>query len=537
MRGKHLGLAGFLLALAGLLMAVSMARGGFYIGKHEGDTLHVLEIMTRMAMGQWPHLDFQTPIGMLAFAPAAAMMRLGLGPGMAMLAAQALVAALLLPAIWWVAATRFRGAWAWAFGGFVLVLILALVHGETERAVSISMHYNRWSWALSYLMLATALLPPIAGPRRPWLEGLIIGLAFAGLALIKATYAAAFVPALAVLLIGRRDWRGIAMVILSGLAVMAIVTLMAGTGRIWLAYVGDLMRVAASDLRPQPGLPFGAVVGAPAYMGASLLAIGAVILWRQAGFKREGLAMLLLALAFFYVTYQNFGNDPQWLAFLGFALIALRPAPGLRGGLGTDLAALSRYGAVAAFAFALPSALNLAYSPFRHLTVDAAHYTPLVPGQGDLLAEKARVLPLQLVTTGDGPGSAFAAYRDAEADAELVWNGESWPDCHVDTGTVTWLTAISDDLKASGLVEGRHVFTADILSSFWLYGAFAPLPGGAPWYYGGLPGWDQAAFLLVPRCPLHPTARKTALDAVSATGVALAEVRRNDMYVLYALER
>jgi len=99
---------------------------------------------------------------------------------------------------------------------------------------------------------------------------------------------------------------------------------------------------------------------------------------------------------------------------------------------------------------------------------------------------------------------------------------------------LAWFEAISDDLKASGLTKGRTVFTANILSALWLFDAYAPLPNATPWYYGGLPGWSEADYLLVPRCPLSAKVRKLILDEVAETDVALEEVRRNEMSVLYA---
>ena len=536
---RSLGL--FLVALVLVLAGASLAKGGFYIGKHEGDTLHALQIVMRMAQGQWPHLDFQTPIGVLAFAPIALMVRLGLGAGHAILAAQALVAVVALPAVWYVARARFAGYWAHGFGAVVLVLILALVHGETESAVSISMHYNRWAWAATYLALALVLLPPLTGAGRPGLEGLILGLALSALALIKATYLVAFLPPVALALILRRDWRGLGVVLASGAAVMALVTLLAGTPMFWLAYLRDLAIVAGSEVRPQPGQPFGAVVGAPAYMAGSLTLIGAVIVLRQAGRALEGLLLLLLVPGFFYVTYQNFGNDPQWLTLLGFVVMARRPAPGTANGWGWDLRAGATLLATLAFAFATPSVLNLAYSPFRHLAAHAELYSPLLPGSGvheDLLAVDPRMREVNVIRAADLPGTAFAAFADpALREAELVtWQGETWPVCTLDLGLSTWFAAMAADLNASGLARGHTVFTADVLSSFWLYGAFEPLPGASPWYYGGLPGIEAADYLLVPLCPVSQKVRKMVLEEVAARGLGLHELRRNEMYVLYGLD-
>ena len=41
-------------------------KGAFYPGKHEGDTFQLADLAYRVALGEWPHLDFMTPIGYLA---------------------------------------------------------------------------------------------------------------------------------------------------------------------------------------------------------------------------------------------------------------------------------------------------------------------------------------------------------------------------------------------------------------------------------------------------------------------------------------
>ena len=57
-----------MLAVLAVEAGISMWRGQLLVGKHEGDMLHLLEIVFRMADGEWPHLDFMTPIGFMAFA-------------------------------------------------------------------------------------------------------------------------------------------------------------------------------------------------------------------------------------------------------------------------------------------------------------------------------------------------------------------------------------------------------------------------------------------------------------------------------------
>ena len=146
-----------------------------------------------------------------------------------------------------------------------------------------------------------------------------------------------------------------------------------------------------------------------------------------------------------------------------------------------------------------------------------------------------RAMRIDAMVALDTPGQPFAASHDPALRAQdVTFNGEVWPACQVELGTIAWFEALSDDLKASGLTVGKTLLPADILASFWLYGAAEPLPGAAPWYYGGLPGWAAADYLLVPLCPLSLGVRKLILDEVTETGAKLTEVRRNDFYVLFA---
>ncbi|PKQ35147.1 MAG: hypothetical protein CVT61_07660, partial [Actinobacteria bacterium HGW-Actinobacteria-11] len=197
MRPNPWRLAALLILIVAVFGGAGLVKGAFYIGKHEGDTLHLAEIVLRMAAGQWPHLDFMTPIGALAMAPLALLVRLGAGLGHAIFLSQILVALILMPAVIRVARSRFGSPWGWAYGGFVMILCVALVHGEAQRAVSISMHYNRWSWAIAYVVLPLVMIAP-EGRARPWLDGVILGLGMAALVLIKATYFAALMPAVVV---------------------------------------------------------------------------------------------------------------------------------------------------------------------------------------------------------------------------------------------------------------------------------------------------------------------------------------------------
>ena len=534
-RLRMLRLAGVLGFFAAILSAPLLAKGGFFVGMHEGDTLHLLDMMMRMAQGQWPHLDFMTPLGVLAIAPMAALAAFGMTAGQAILASQVVVAALLFPAVLRVAASRFPGGWAYAYGIYTLALVLALVHGGEARIASISMHYNRWAWALAYIALPLVLLPPL-GRARPRLDGGLVGLAMAGLALTKMTYFIALAGPVALALLLRRDRAMAGAAVGAGLAVAALVTLLAGPSY-WMAYAAVLLTVARSDFRPMPGEPLGSVYAGPAHMLATLLIAFSVILLRQTEAKPVGLVLLLLFPAFVYITWQNWGNDPQWLYLLAFLLIALRPAPGAVLRLGRDVAQVMTFVAVAALANGAGSAINLVSSPFHHYALDAGDVVPLVPdnpAMADVWGERERAYGLDEQRPAEVAGTGlevFAALLDPKEPVVIA--GEVLPQCSSLGAYTAIYTTIARDLEVAGL-SGAGIIASDLLSGFWLFGDFPPVTGAAPWYYDGLPGFEQADYLLVPLCPSSPKVSELMAKALAERGIVLTEVRRTPLYILYS---
>jgi len=520
--------------------AALLAKGVFVIDMHEGDTLHLLDMVMRMVRGEMPHLDFMTPIGILAVWPIAGLMAAGLGAGMAILAAQVAVAACLFPAVLRVAASRFSGLAAHAYALFVIGLVLAVIHGESARVVSISMHYNRWAWALAYIAIPLALLPARGRPREG-LDGALVGLAFAGLALTKMTYFIAFFPPVALaLLIGGR-WRMILAALVAGLGAAAALTAHAGLA-FWGAYARDLLTVAGSESRAMPGDPLDLVVSGPDYLVGSIALALSVVILRQTPQKAAGLCLLLLFPAFVYVTWQNWGNDPQWINLFAFLVLALRPEAGAVKRLGWDLRQALTLIAVAAFANAAPSTINVLASPFYHASREDEDRVPLITGDAlyaDLLGEKGRYWRRYIRMPADGPGTGledFAARAKAEKEEEPpVLAGETLPDCSTDTGHTAVFTTVARDLEAAGY-GGSAIFGADLLSGFWLFGDFRPLPGGAPWHYDGLPGIGNADYVLVPACPLTPSVRDRMARAINEAGIDLIKLRETPLYTLYRPE-
>jgi len=539
------------LIAAAIVLAIAMAvmpflKGVLIIGKHEGDTLHLADIVLRMAdYGQLPHLDFMTPLGIMSVWPIVLFVKAGLGFGMAFAAAQALVAALLIGPILRVALTRFTGWTAWAYTGFTITMILALVHGEANAAISLSMHYNRWAWALAYIAIPLAMLEPL-GPRRPWLDGALIGLAFALMLTVKITYAAALFPAVLLALLLRRDFKAILSALIVGLAVMALMTAWLGM-EYWAAYLRDLLSVANSTTRAAPGEPLTGVIASPAYLGGSLALLATVIFLRQSGRKIEGLVLLLLAPAFVYITYQNYGNDPKWLVMVGLLAIGVRPAMSITNSVGWPLRQALLVSGVIMLALSLPTVLNMTWSPLRLIADERPNQVPLLSrakqGQ-DVLVSAPRLYRALVTVPEDGPGAPYEAYADSyrskkDADAAeeasaydpFVFNGEALPSCSMSAGFNAWFETAADDLMQQGL-SGKSVLVADLFSALWLYGDFKPVEGGAPWYYAGAPGLENADYVLVPLCPTDETRRNDILKAALAEGWTFDQVSRNQIYIL-----
>ncbi|MEX5729642.1 hypothetical protein Ga0609869_002995 [Rhodovulum iodosum] len=531
-------LTAFLLAVVTILGGLPLLQGALFIGKHEGDMMHLLDIVFRIADGQWPHRDFMTPIGYLAFAPIALFVKLGYGVGHAILYSQVLVAAILLPVTVWVAVTRIPGRWAYLFGFVVMVFCLALVHGEAERSISISMHYNRWAWAVSFLVLTAALLPA-RGRARAAVDGPIIGLGLAALALTKITFFAGFAVPVALALAIRRDWRALRLAVFAGLAVVAVVTLLAGP-LYWPAYIRDLLTVAGSELRPSPGgVSFRAMIGAPAFVGGNLLLIYAAILLREMRHDLLGLVVLLLVPGFYFVTHQNYGNDPKWLLLLGILLFISRTPGAAPPEKGIDRNQVALVVGTALLAFIFPSLVNMTLSPLRQGNTVVSEYAPLLGGEAphdDLFAAKSRAYLIRKqapVDMRDGGLDRFSDMVERPEPAQLL--GEELPDCELYTGLIGWYANVAADLEEAGYA-GARFFNADVLNPYWLFADFRPLAHGAPWHYDGLPGIEGADYLVVPVCPVKQKQRKRILDLIAETPLELHEAHRTDHYILLELD-
>ncbi len=513
--------------MAVLLIASALSvplKGGLHITHFDGDVLHFADILKRMRAGAVPHVDFMTPVGGLAFAPFAILAKAGFDLGLSFALGQALFAAIAAIWVFRAAATRLPPVTGYVFAAITVLLLMSLSHGATGN-LAISMHYNRWAWAVIFAVILLALLPN-RSEARPLLDGALIGAGLAALVLLKITYFVAFAPVIAALLLLRREMLMLISALTTGLLLAAILWAVLGHAY-WMGYLADLQTVSASELRAAPGQSFSDLIVSPPYLPGTAVLMGAAFLLRRIGQRSMGLGLLLLFPAFTYVTWQNFGNDSIWLILLAVILIAMRPDPDGEGDLPRRAIGVA---GVAAAVLAAPIALTHGLSAPRHLFTPTETHVPLVAEEDGIFLSRNSAELIRGRQQLNVPGEVFDVVPDPRSSHTPPRFAEmDLPECEAITGLRSVLRAVAGDLRAG---DGP-VFVADIISAHWLFGLDA-LPGGAPWNYGSLSGIESANHLVVPLCPISPRARRVILDALGpAPDVTL--VRETPRLRLYRL--
>ncbi|MEO1536623.1 MAG: hypothetical protein AAFR73_02735 [Pseudomonadota bacterium] len=534
-RGEAFLLTAILAVFAGCYGALSWLADGLYLDTHEGDTYHLLDILTRMDAGAVPHVDFLTPLGALSFWPIHGFMQTGFSAGQAMVLAQLAFAACLFLPLVYAANTRLARGPALYFGVIALGLVLALSYGTARSGVGISMHYNRWAWAVSFVMVLLAFASS-RGPSRPLFDGLLIGVLGAALLLLKITYFVTLVPLAAMALLSMHGLRGLVFAVAGGAVVAGAVAAFQGFG-FWLAYFADLRLVAGNDIRPYVGVSFDQIVAGPRFIAATLVVVAAALVIRTTRKGALGLAALLLVPAFLYITYQNFGNDPQWLLFIPVLLWALRPEAGAAELFKVDARHFANLTALAALVVFFPSLFNIALSPVKHMSFDQARFLPMLPedqAHQDVFIRRDRAYMMTAQVYRDQQPGAWNAYEAEVARAPVPeLGGVAFPYCEFMAGSRAMLETLGADLRAANLPAGSRLFTADLLAAYWFFAPVAPPEGSAPWYYGKLTGLRNADYVMVPKCAFTTYARNVILRELNASDYALTLVRDNELMALY----
>lgn len=517
------------LILVGLAIGVTaliFLKGGIFTNHHPGDILHMIDIVLRMSAGQTMHIDFMTPLGWLGFAPIVAFLDAGFSMGVAFALAQCAVALLLIPPLVRATSSRLPAASGTAFAILTLLVVLSLGQGRTGGELSVSMFYNRWCWAAAFICVVLVVLPG-RDAGRPWLDGAIVGVLMAAIAMVKVTYLVALAPVLALILVLRGErvmlLAALAFGALAGLGFLAVLGLDA-----MLAYAGDLLAVATGPIRQVPGASLTDIYASPSTVGETVLVLGVALVLRRKGRRTEGNAILLLFPAFTFITWQNFGNVPFWLIPVAAIFAAIWASERTLQAAG--------FGALATGLLTLPIVMVHAMTPIQNLVTRSDLFVRLVP-DSDPLANiyQPRLQAFYTLVKRDfnGPGEPFEEDDPRfRRTTDVTFNGRFFEDCGFEVGVQAAISRLG-----AGLPAGSRVMVADVLSAQWLYGPAEPLPGGAPWNYGTLHGLDAATHLLVPACPFSQFTRLTLLNALTEEGVEVRETAHEELYTLYEFVR
>lgn len=502
-----------------LIQVVATALGnGLFFSSHEGDMLHLADLVLRQSGGEVYHRDIATPLGGWATLPMALLHRAGLGLGEAMTWGQIVASLNFFAAGLIVSVNRLTQGQSAVFALVVMGLATGLVHGGTEPLTSLAMHYNRWCWAGSLIITLAVLLPGRA--PHSTVEGIAIGALMAGMAMIKLSFPVALtIPVIFGLL---RNGRITTLLAAFGAAaaILLAVTAVEGIGY-WQAYLRDILSVAGSPARAEPGEGWRSLVISPSGTPATLIVVALIYFAARSDRRDVGAMLLLFFAAFTFVTWQNYGNDPLWLCIP--ALVAWVLSTRGQGSAARGL----RVTAVAAGVMILPVLFNILWSPVRHVTAPEAFSRPLFPDDPTLRMVTARgETAFAKTTVISAPGAATASF-----------DGEPLGDCVLTGGLVAVMERDSDDLLALAPGIDRQPLVADLFQSHWIFAGLRPLPGGAPWYYDGLPGLAEATHVIIPDCPTDRRAKLRMIELLELSGLTLEPQGRTDAFRLYRIER
>lgn len=241
-----------LAALAGLsvllwvLAAFLFAAPGASVAENFGTDLMVfLDGIHRLEAGQRPSLEFETPLGVLAYVMPYLGYKIVGGFGGALETAGVLMLGPFLAASTIMLAPRTQPTLAAVFlVALTAIVAVPVTPGGWGTEVSTAMHYNRWGWGALAIILLAGIPPRPGAYSYPALETGLIATLLIALFFLKMTYAAA-AAGLLLLALALPDlrWRvGMALV----LAAAALV-LIALAGPYMLEYFSDLLDALAAS--------------------------------------------------------------------------------------------------------------------------------------------------------------------------------------------------------------------------------------------------------------------------------------------------
>ncbi|MGG7566102.1 hypothetical protein ACQ5SO_08080 [Rhodovulum sp. DZ06] len=532
-------------AVAAALAAALLGTTQIFMSEMIHDVLHLIDGARRIAVGQVPHVDFHTPLGRLSFQPVTWAAELfGLNWDRAILAANGLVAAALLPLLVWAGRSRL-GFWpGLGLGIFCLYLCFALTWRFDYEASTLAMSYNRWGWALALPLSVLMIVPPRMQSRRAadWVDAVLIGLGAAALVWLKITYAAG----VALLWLAWAAAGGRRMValrsVLVGIPAIVIPAIIVAGGpgaAIGMAegYFGDLMDVRNSNIRASAGAPPLAILAAPVHAPLAIIWVVAGLLLLKAGLRRSALMWFAAMAGTTLIAWQNYGNNQVGLVGLAaclpvFAVVigAVRPDVKLAG-IPADTALRAMTVAVALVAAQQVLLLNRSiFVGYRE--ADGLREHPFVAlGAPDLAIKTSLsgvVAEQSIVPPRTAPENLAPDQRRRELFGTLgarTLGGREFPDCTVRRGIPQVQEALQEAIAARPALQGRTILVADIVNHMWMSVGAPPQEGVQIWQYS--PHGDtiaEAELFAVPTCAIDTSNRNQAIDEALARGDRLTSV-------------
>jgi len=227
---------------------------GMYSGVWTQDLFIFLDGAYRFSLGQTPHVDYSTPLGLLCHL----LPHLGHGLGGSWAKAMAWADIMALLAAMLVAFCCFKDRLGRLEAGLMLALVWLLVAvplniRDPWEFLTYAVFYNRWGWAFMTMGFLFYLPPSTETTGRAWLDGLGLGLTLAFLLYLKISYfLIVLVVALFLLTVSRHHRRAALIALAMLLAAAALVEI------VWpglnAAYYSDLKTAVAARGAVRGGL-------------------------------------------------------------------------------------------------------------------------------------------------------------------------------------------------------------------------------------------------------------------------------------------
>lgn len=232
--------------LAGLL-AVSLSSPAVFVNDVPFDLFIPLDGAWRMANGQWPHIDFTTPVGILYYLELAAAEAItGPDPRLALWANALFLIPLTLGTLW---ATQNRLSAPMRVLVVLAIALLAIAPRVLDDGAARIAHlafYNRQGAALTCIAWLALFVSPHHTTRyREFMDGLLIAICAAAAAFLKITFLGLIAGGLIVALLLGPSRRLASLALGLTAAILAIITLAAPD--FVMAYVADITSAAQAS--------------------------------------------------------------------------------------------------------------------------------------------------------------------------------------------------------------------------------------------------------------------------------------------------